>query len=137
MQDPRFGMRQLADIALRALSPAVNDPTTAVLCIQYLQAVFERFVRLQPQPSIFHCAHGASMLEIRQPAFQEYFDLFLELGYYAGGNTRVITALLTALKNVTEVAAPHHLQELQTLCKEMTSTLASKSMMGFPVVCEQ
>ncbi len=137
IQDARFGIRQLADIALRALSPAVNDPTTAVLCIQYLQAVFERLVRLQPQPSIFHLANGASLLEIRQPAFQEYLEVFLEISHYTGGNMRVITALLTALKKITEAAAPLNIQELQNLLKEITSTLALKSMMGFPVVSEQ
>ena len=33
VQDPNFGFRQLADVAVRALSPAVNDPTTAVQSI--------------------------------------------------------------------------------------------------------
>jgi uncharacterized membrane protein len=36
MQDPAFGFRQLVDIAIRALSPAVNDPTTAVQAIDRL-----------------------------------------------------------------------------------------------------
>ena len=136
-QDARFGVRQLADIALRALSPAVNDPTTAVLCIQYLQAVFERFVRCQPQPSIFSFAHGASILEIRQPTFQESLEVFSEIGHYAGGNTRVITALLTALKNIMEVAASLSIQEYQDLLREITATLASKSMMGFSAISGQ
>jgi uncharacterized membrane protein len=132
-QDARFGVRQLADIALRALSPAVNDPTTGVLCIKYLQAVFERFVRRQPQPSIFHLANGASILEIRQPAFQEYLEVFLEIGHYAGGNTRIINTLLTALKKIMEAAALLNIREYQDLLTEITSTLASKSMMGFSV----
>ena len=33
MQDPAFGFRQLVDVAIRALSPAVNDPTTGVQAI--------------------------------------------------------------------------------------------------------
>lgn len=33
VQDPAFGFRQLADVAIRALSPAVNDPTTGVQAI--------------------------------------------------------------------------------------------------------
>ena len=36
VQDPAFGFRQLVDIAIRALSPAVNDPTTAVQAIDRL-----------------------------------------------------------------------------------------------------
>ena len=37
--DPAFGVRQLVDIALKALSPGVNDVTTALTCIDYLGAV--------------------------------------------------------------------------------------------------
>ena len=111
----------------------MNDPTTGVLCIKYLQAVFERFVRCQPQPSIFHLANGASILEIRQPAFQEYLEVFLEIGHYAGGNTRIINTLLTALKKIMEAAALLNIREYQDLLTEITSTLASKSMMGFSV----
>jgi uncharacterized membrane protein len=35
-QDPAFGIRQIVDIALKALSPGVNDPTTAVNCLDPL-----------------------------------------------------------------------------------------------------
>jgi uncharacterized membrane protein len=37
--DPGFGVRQLVDIALKALSPGVNDVTTALTCIDFLSAV--------------------------------------------------------------------------------------------------
>jgi uncharacterized membrane protein len=46
-QDPAFGFRQLVDIAERALSPGVNDPTTAVQCTDQLH-------------DLLRCAHGAS-----------------------------------------------------------------------------
>ncbi len=126
-QDALFGVRQLADIALRALSPAVNDPTTGVLCIKYLQAVIEHFVRCQPQPNIFHLANGASILEIRQPTLQEYLEVFLEIGHYAGGNTRVNNALLTALQKIKESAELLNIQELQNLLTEMISTMAAQN----------
>jgi uncharacterized membrane protein len=126
-QDSLFGVRQLADIALRALSPAVNDPTTGVLCIKYLQAVIEHFVRCQPQPNIFHLANGASILEVRQPTFQEYLEVFPEIGHYAGGNTRVNNALLTALQKIKESAEILNIQELQDLLTEMMSTMAAQN----------
>ncbi len=127
-QDARFGVRQLADIALRALSPAVNDPTTAVLCIKYLQAVFEHFVRCQPQPNVFHLANGASILEIRQPTLQEYLEVFLEISRYAGGNTRVNNALLTALQKIMEIAEHLNLKEYQAFLTELMSTMAAQNM---------
>jgi uncharacterized membrane protein len=125
-QDARFGVRQLADIALRALSPSVNDPTTGVLCIKYLQAVFEHFIRCKPQPNVFHMANGASVLEIRQPAFREYVYVFLEISHYAGGNTRVNNALLIAVQKIMELAEQLNLEEYQVYLAELKSKLAAQ-----------
>jgi uncharacterized membrane protein len=38
-KDAAFGIRQIVDVALKALSPGVNDTTTAVICIDYLTAI--------------------------------------------------------------------------------------------------
>jgi uncharacterized membrane protein len=125
-QDARFGVRQLADIALRALSPAVNDPTTAALCIGYLQAVFEHFVRCKPQPNVFHMANGATILEIRQPTIREYIDVFLEIGHYSGGNTRINNALLSSFQKIMELAGQLDLEEYQVYLAELKSKLAAQ-----------
>jgi uncharacterized membrane protein len=128
LQDARFGVRQLADIALRALSPAVNDPTTGVLCIKYLQAVFERLVRRLPQPNIYRFAGGTSTLEIRQPAFEEYLEVFAEIGHYAGGNIRVINTLLYTLANVEETAILLKMQGPQKKLKDMQATVTAQGI---------
>jgi uncharacterized membrane protein len=41
-QDAEFGMRQIMDIAVKALSPGINDPTTAVTCVDQLAALLAR-----------------------------------------------------------------------------------------------
>jgi uncharacterized membrane protein len=128
VQDARFGIRQLADIALRALSPAVNDPTTGVLCIKYLQAVFERLVHRFPEPTIYRFAGGTSTLEVHQPAFEEYLEVFAEIGHYAGGNIRIITALLYALAYVEEIVIRLKIQELQKRLKEMHTTVTAQGI---------
>jgi uncharacterized membrane protein len=46
--DPGCGIRQLTDIALRALSPGINDPTTAVDVIQYLRAPLHEILSSHP-----------------------------------------------------------------------------------------
>jgi uncharacterized membrane protein len=125
-QDARFGVRQLADIALRALSPAVNDPTTAILCIKYLQAVFEHFVRCKPQPNVFHMANGTSILEIRQPTFREYLDVFLEISHYSGGNARVNTVLHISVQKIMELAEQLDLEEYQVYLTELKSKMAAQ-----------
>ena len=60
-QDAAFGVRQLADICLRALSPAVNDPTTGVLCIRYLQAIMELIASVPLTVEARHRVHKNSM----------------------------------------------------------------------------
>ncbi len=41
-QDTTFGVRQIVDVALKALSPGINDITTAVMCVDYLTAILTR-----------------------------------------------------------------------------------------------
>jgi uncharacterized membrane protein len=41
-QDAAFGIRKIVDIALKALSPGINDTTTAVICVDYLSAILAR-----------------------------------------------------------------------------------------------
>lgn len=49
-QDSGFGIRQIVDMALRALSPGINDTTTAVTCVDYLTAILGRLAS-RPIPS--------------------------------------------------------------------------------------
>jgi uncharacterized membrane protein len=51
-QDIEFGVIQIVDIALRAISPAVNDPSTAITCIDQLGRVLIRFVSRKPPVSL-------------------------------------------------------------------------------------
>ncbi|MEO8377607.1 MAG: DUF2254 domain-containing protein, partial [Candidatus Sumerlaeota bacterium] len=51
-QDAAFGIRQIVDIALRALSPGTNDTTTAVMCIDYLTAISARAAKRTFPPAL-------------------------------------------------------------------------------------
>jgi len=118
LQDPGFGMRQLTDIALRAMSPAVNDPTTAVNCIQYLQVIFERLIRYRISEVLSQVPGGTSLLVIRTRTFQEYLGVFVEIGRVTTDNARVADALLSALEAVARIAceqAREHLPLLWTV----------------------
>jgi hypothetical protein len=84
-------------------------------------------MRGQPQPNVFHMANGASILEVRQPTFGEYLEVFPEIGHYAGGNTRVNDALLIAIQKTLELAVQLNLKEYQTLLTELMSTMAAQN----------
>ncbi|MGH2480024.1 MAG: DUF2254 domain-containing protein, partial [Ktedonobacteraceae bacterium] len=91
-QDAGFGTRQLTDIALRALSPAVNDPTTAVLCIDYLRVILEYIVHDQAIAPLYSTYSGVLVIECR--SFQEYAQMLIQIGRYASQDARVVVRLL-------------------------------------------
>ncbi|PIO89099.1 MAG: DUF2254 domain-containing protein [Zetaproteobacteria bacterium CG06_land_8_20_14_3_00_59_53] len=49
-QDPAFGIRQIVDIAIKALSPGVNDTSTAIMCVDYLTSIMARLASRQFPP---------------------------------------------------------------------------------------
>lgn len=104
--DIGFGIRQLADVALRALSPGVNDPTTAVTCIGYLQEAFEQLARRRFPDRVRRLEDG-TVAVVAVAGFEELLrEPFDELGRYASPDARVAVALLDALAGIAEAARP-------------------------------
>jgi uncharacterized membrane protein len=88
-QDIPFGIRQLVDIAIKAISPAVNDPTTALNCIDYLGNIIKTAAlsntvsneaRLLRQRNIF----------IREFSFEQLVDLAFDQIYHWGKEDYII-----------------------------------------------
>lgn len=76
-QDLGLGLRQLSDIALRALSPAVNDPTTAVQCLDRIVQILAVVVR-RPLGAVHHRdRRGAVRLVQNVPGWTDLVDLGL------------------------------------------------------------
>jgi uncharacterized membrane protein len=104
-QDASFGLRQLADVALRALSPGVNDPTTAQDAIFHSTAVLAELHRRTP-PSASRPRPGGGMLVMAHP--QSHDDLvrlaFDEVRQAAAPHPAVSIYLLEALHLLREAA---------------------------------
>lgn len=96
--DVAFGLRQIVDISLKALSPAINDTTTALSCIDYLTAIMVCLAKRQSCPPLyFH--KGELRLVINQQRFEDYFDLaFNQIRQNAAGNVAVIIRLLNSVE---------------------------------------
>nr|WP_294505377.1 DUF2254 family protein [uncultured Rhodopila sp.] len=61
LQDVEFGVIHIVDIALREISPAVNDPGTAISCIDQLTRILIRRVdRIPPEPILLSAQHAKS-----------------------------------------------------------------------------
>jgi uncharacterized membrane protein len=76
-QDLAFGFRQLVDIAERALSPAVNDPTTACQALDVLHDLLRRLAVRHPR-SGRHGADGSLRLIVPQYGFADFVDLAVQ-----------------------------------------------------------
>lgn len=104
-QDPAFGIRQIVDIALKALSPGINDTTTAINCIDFLYAILERVERRR-MPSRFRSVGGRLCVIARAPTFSgltgEAFD---QIRQSATGNVRVLAKLVDVLEALAGGAA--------------------------------
>ncbi|HXV33975.1 MAG TPA: DUF2254 domain-containing protein [Gaiellaceae bacterium] len=103
--DPAFGIRQLTDVALRALSPGVNDPTTAITCIGYLQEALEQLAgRRFPDP-VRRLEPGGILVAASTASFEELVrEPFADLARFASGDARVVSALLDALAGIASAA---------------------------------
>jgi uncharacterized membrane protein len=87
VQDLFFGVRQLTDIALKAISPAVNDPSTAVNSIDALATLLNKMIRLEPI-SPYRCdAAGHLRVIAPGPTFEATLDLaFTQIRQYAASD---------------------------------------------------
>lgn len=99
-QDAAFGLRQAVDIALKALSPGVNDTTTAVQAIDHLSAVLRRLAGRRIQ-SPYRSDGGELRVIARRLGFADFLGLaFDEIRRSGAGNPRVLARLLHALRVV-------------------------------------
>ncbi len=101
-QDPSFGVRQIVDIALRALSPGINDPATAVMCLDYLSAILAHLAG-RPFPAAHRRSGGRLRVIAITPTFEKLLDDSLdEIRASARGNVKVLDTLVVVMRTVAE-----------------------------------
>lgn len=99
-QDAGFGLQQLVDVALRALSPGINDPTTACMCLNELGWLLARLARrAMPEPLRFH--EGELRVIAPVPDFGEMLMTALApVVRHSHGDLQVLEAVLRTLETV-------------------------------------
>jgi uncharacterized membrane protein len=97
-QDAGFGVRQIVDIALKALSPGINDTTTAVMCVDYLNAILARLARRRI-PSRHRFDDGELRVIARGPTFETMLGAaFDQIRRNSEGKVAVIERMLDGLE---------------------------------------
>jgi uncharacterized membrane protein len=78
VQDVGFGFRQLADVAVRALSPGINDPTTAVHVIGHLSDLLCRLADRNPGPEHLTDDDGSIRVVLSLPTLPDLLDMAMD-----------------------------------------------------------
>ncbi len=100
-QDIEFGILQIVDIALRAISPAVNDPSTAINCVDQLSRILIRFASREEPASLRYDPPGLLRVSIPWPGFDRLVDTaFDQIRLYAKADVAVSLRVLRALGDI-------------------------------------
>ena len=113
-QDPTFSFRIVIDIALKALSPAINDPTTAVLAIDQLQRLLRQVGKRQLSDESFLDEAGRLRVIFRTPNWDDFVNLaFSEIRRCGAGNFQVARRLRAMIENLMRTLPEHRHAALQ------------------------
>ena len=125
-QDPAFAIRVMVDIAIRALSPAVNDPTTAVQVLDYLEETL-RIVGATARP-----ADGASsdliatgvVMPVR--TWPDFLALSVtEIREYGATSIQVMRRLRALLEELGELVLPENRAAVDDEIRRLDATIGA------------
>lgn len=119
-QDAAFGFRQLIDIAERALSPGVNDPTTAVQAMDQLRDLLRLIAGRRLPDGLFCDSAGRLRVVVPQLDFADYLDLAIdEIAHYGENSLQVRAHLAHLLRDLRNVARPEYKPAVERKISEL------------------
>lgn len=132
--DPTFGIRQLVDIALKALSPGVNDPTTAVDVIHHLKTPVRTVLLSDAPQRVFAGPDDRRVFLAGLPGRSDYVHVaFSEIRLAAQQQPYVLAALIEVLGDLEEDLAEADLEERQgAVMEELGLTIETAQRGGLP-----
>jgi uncharacterized membrane protein len=122
-QDPKYAIRLLVDIAIRALSPAVNDPTTAVQALDQIEDLLVRLSRRRLEIGEIRNSAGHLKLVVPVPSWNDFLALaFDEIRAYGAESVQVIRRLRALLADLLNAVPAERQQALREQQKQLEKT---------------
>lgn len=104
-QDAAYGIRELVDVAVKALSPAVNDPYTAVQAIHHMTVIFGEMARRPLGPRVARDPNGQAVVVVPSRVFGQYLAKMCGLvRRYGSAEPNAMTALLRLMDHCARIA---------------------------------
>lgn len=129
-QDIGFPIDQLVEIALRALSPGINDPFTAIRCIDRLSAGFTQLVQ-RPVPSVYRYDNNHKLRVVASPvAVETLIDrAFSQIRCYGASDVAVVIRLMEALTLIADRTNNYQYRASLQRQAEMLMNSSSKQLL--------
>jgi len=109
-QDVEFGVVQIVDVALRAISPAINDPTTAISCVDQLSCILIRWIGRSPPRRAYYDPPHVLRLVVPWIDLAGLLDLaFEQIRHYAVADAAVSLRLMRALADIASTVTDPNL----------------------------
>ena len=113
-QDPKYAIRILVDIAIKALSPAINDPTTAVQALDQVEDLLLRLGRVHLDGGRVRDGRGSLRLVFPVPKWEDFLLLaFDEIRYCGASSIQVMRRMRALLQDLKEHVPPERRPALQ------------------------
>jgi uncharacterized membrane protein len=107
-QDPEFAFRIIVDIASKALSPAINDPTTGVLALDQIHRLLRTVAGRQLDSGRVVDASGQLRLAYRTPDWDDFVSLSVtEIRHFGRESIQIVRRMRAMLENLIAVVPPH------------------------------
>jgi uncharacterized membrane protein len=126
-QDVDFGLRQLTDTAIKAMSPAINDPMTAVTCVGYIRSILVRLTEREAPPVKITSPTGGPELLVRRRAYHEYLESLVQLDRYVEGDAWVIGSVLDTLEACLRTALAEEAPERAAVARSLGLEMARQA----------
>jgi uncharacterized membrane protein len=131
VQDVAFGVRQLADIALRALSPSVNDPTTATDALGRLGAVLGALAPLPLGAWSSRDEDGTPRVLVPAPEFANYLEIVVpQLLIHGSTDPAAMSALVHLLEDIGTLTEDPARREVVIAHIRACSEMAASDLVG-------
>lgn len=132
-QDPKYPIRLLVDIAIKALSPAINDPTTAVQAIDQIEDLLRRLSAHDLDAGFIRDDRGNLRVIVPMPTWEDYLTLaFDEIRQFGSTSIQVMRRLRAALSGLSETTTSK--QRLDAVRRYLTHF--DKMIEGLPLDAE-
>lgn len=130
LHDIRFPVRQLADVALRGVSPSTNDPTTAANAMNSLADILVRIARQERPAAVRLDDRGVERLITRSPDLDHIVRLGFDQVRVKASTYPVLCAHLLGLLAKIDAAAPEACAECHRQARLMVESVADASLIA-------